>query len=340
MKNFLKCCFIPVLLLFFSCGSEKGNYFTEGRNEKELSRLFTLLESDQEENKFVIMEQIISIYRGQNTPVKLNLLLNLYVEENPDDPYNAFYLLAIASNYLDMKEKEFAAYYFRKILKNYPDLMVKGMSVHFECLRQLISLSGPSLEKVSYYQRMLDYFPDKVDPGLLWYRLGETYEQCGKWDKSIDAYRKFLTYEDTEIPTEPHADKLIDKKVKFFDSDKKWVHRDLNQLVSRVKYAIKTQNGNSIQSLKAKEFFMMTWKSQETDEKTHEPLEIEALTSPRIRYMRNLDPMSNENEAYLETWGWSVIRTWYFYFRRVNYPKDPELHGGWEWAGIYLGEKL
>ena len=28
------------------------------------------------------------------------------------------------------------------------------------------------------------------------------------------------------------------------------------------------------------------------------------------------------------------------YFRKVNFPLDPDIHGNWEWAGIYMGEKL
>ncbi|MDR1596788.1 MAG: tetratricopeptide repeat protein, partial [Treponema sp.] len=46
-------------------------------------------------------------------------------------------------------------------------------------------------------------------------------------------------------------------------------------------------------------------------------------------------------EAYLRTWGWSqYISTWYLYFRKINFPSDPEIHGRWEWAGIYYGEKF
>ena len=46
-------------------------------------------------------------------------------------------------------------------------------------------------------------------------------------------------------------------------------------------------------------------------------------------------------EAYLKTWGWSqYVSVWYLYFRKVNYPVDPDIHGNWEWAGIYLGERM
>jgi hypothetical protein len=61
----------------------------------------------------------------------------------------------------------------------------------------------------------------------------------------------------------------------------------------------------------------------------------------RIRYETELDAGSNANEAYLRTWGWSqYISVWYFYFRKINFPLDPEIHGRWEWAGVYYGEKF
>ncbi len=61
----------------------------------------------------------------------------------------------------------------------------------------------------------------------------------------------------------------------------------------------------------------------------------------RIRYSAELDPSSSPTEAYLRTTGWSnYVNVWYLYFRKVNFPADPEIHGRWEWAGIYFGEKL
>jgi hypothetical protein len=51
--------------------------------------------------------------------------------------------------------------------------------------------------------------------------------------------------------------------------------------------------------------------------------------------------LSNDREAYLRSTGWNYrIPTWYFYFRRVEYPADPESNGAWEWAGVFFGEKL
>ncbi|OQY36635.1 MAG: hypothetical protein B6229_09615, partial [Spirochaetaceae bacterium 4572_7] len=98
---------------------------------------------------------------------------------------------------------------------------------------------------------------------------------------------------------------------------------------------------------RAYDFFIINWKSKYSDLRSSYPMESSVLTSMSITTKRNLDSMSNENEAYLAVSGnrwsssiWAVFPTWYFYFKRVDFPMDPEIHGGWEWAGIYLGEKL
>jgi hypothetical protein len=65
------------------------------------------------------------------------------------------------------------------------------------------------------------------------------------------------------------------------------------------------------------------------------------LQSSRVVADDQLDVYSNSGEAYLRTTNWNYrIPTWYLYFRRVNYPPDPEINGRWEWAGIYLGERF
>ena len=62
----------------------------------------------------------------------------------------------------------------------------------------------------------------------------------------------------------------------------------------------------------------------------------------KIHCADGLDPSSTPTEAYFRTWGWSnrYVTVWYLYFRKVNFPSDPSVHGRWEWAGIYFGEKL
>jgi hypothetical protein len=85
----------------------------------------------------------------------------------------------------------------------------------------------------------------------------------------------------------------------------------------------------------------MSWKQDETDRNSQRSFNIRNFMVGRdIRFNQDIDESSSPNEAYLRTWGWGQVTTWYFYFRKVDFPVDPEIHGKWEWAGIYYGEKL
>jgi hypothetical protein len=86
----------------------------------------------------------------------------------------------------------------------------------------------------------------------------------------------------------------------------------------------------------------MSWEQDDSESNTQVLFDLGSfLRGSKISYAKELDIDSNAREAYLETWGWSYrMPTWYLYFRKINYPGDPEINGRWEWAGIYFGEKL
>ena len=86
----------------------------------------------------------------------------------------------------------------------------------------------------------------------------------------------------------------------------------------------------------------MSWKQDEIDPNSQEEFSMKSfMRGNKVRYNKELDSSSNSKEAYLKTWGWSqYVSVWYLYFRKVNYPVDPDIHGNWEWAGIYLGERM
>jgi hypothetical protein len=93
----------------------------------------------------------------------------------------------------------------------------------------------------------------------------------------------------------------------------------------------------------------MSWSQQDmaSEEELEAPSSFDLaslgafLQSSRVIADDQLDVYSNSGEAYLRTTNWNYfIPTWYLYFRRVNYPPDPEINGRWEWAGIYLGDRF
>jgi len=127
----------------------------------------------------------------------------------------------------------------------------------------------------------------------------------------------------------------------FHNSDKSWTMESLDDLVNTVKYAIRTQDVRLLNRYQAENFFLMNWSQETSDSFTHIPMTLGSFLKSSIRYRQDLEEFSNDREAYLWTAGWTwKIPTWYLYFRRIDYPADPEINGRWEWAGIYFGERL
>jgi hypothetical protein len=159
------------------------------------------------------------------------------------------------------------------------------------------------------------------------------------WDEAFAAYEDFLIAPETEIAGDPQARNRLTDLLRFHRSDKSWTRTDLDQLVINIRSAIYQRNGSKLIRYKADKFFTMSWSQDVTDMFTHTKLDIPSFLNSSVQVTRDLDLMSNESEAFLRSWGWSYrIRTWYLYFKKIDYPADPEINGRWEWAGIYFGD--
>lgn len=325
---------------------DKSNrYLTEDiENKQELERLIELLESsgDTPESRFVVLQQIIKILHRENTIEETNLFLTSHVEKYPDDPFNGYYLYIVAQNYLDQDAIPFAVHYFERILRNYPDLLVHERSIHLNCLRKIITLSSNPEQKAGYYKELLSRFRDEINPGYTYYYLGRTYEELGEWDLAMQAYINFLKFPETKIPGEPNAYEDTRKMVAMTTvSDPYWTRDSLEELIDTLKWAIFNGRADYLTGMMSKiDFFATAWEQKEDSSEEPTQFNIALFLTPRIWYSQEIDEDSNAKEAYLRTTGWSYrISTWYLYFRKIHFPADPEIHGKWEWAGIYFGEK-
>jgi len=296
------------------------------------------------ESKFIIIQQISKTLHSAEDMAALNLFLTTYVEKYPNDPFNAYYLFITAQNYMNSEAYPFAAHYYERILKNYPDLLVQGKSIHYFCLKNLLKLIEEPEIKVNYYKELIARFSDEIDKGITYYQLAKTYENIGEWELAIQAYNNFLNYPDTVIPGNSKAFEEVKAMVDFYNYDgKDWTMESLEELVKNIRSAILSRSSRRLQNYMAKvNFFTMTWEQGESFKQEQGLLEnISDFLVPGVWCYSELDKDSNEREAYLKTTGWSYrIRTWYLYFRKIHFPADPEKHGQWEWAGIYFGEKI
>ena len=337
-----------IIALFIIIGCESQNYYLSLNRDdtREFSRLHDTLETETVyEKKFIIMRQILDLINGKISNQELNLFLTTYVEQNSDDPFNGYYLMIVARNYRDELAYPFAVHYYERILKNYQDLLVQDQSVHYLCLKDLINLVEDPEVRIVYYKDLIARFSDEINIGETYYYLGNTYAETGEWDQAIQAYVKFLDFPDVSIPGDSYAKERIGELIAFYNTDKNWTVETLDKLVENMKSAIYkakySKNGTYLQKLMAKvNFFAVSWEEQQSTPDPDFTDNIGIFLSPKIRVSVELDKASNSQEAYLKTTGWSYrISTWYLYFRKINFPADSEIHGSWEWAGIYFGDK-
>lgn len=333
----------------FPMGSTPANinpyYITGSReNREQLQDLFMLLNDDNNnaESTFAAAREIANNFARNREYSKLIHFLSERTIKFPDDPYNSYYLLMIAYAYIQQEAMPVAALCFDLIVKNYSDLTVNGESIHLACLNQLIDLSDNQEQRVWYYQELISRFSPKIDLGIAWFMLGQTYEHTGDWNSAIQAYTHYLRYAGSIVPGFPNAYDYARQQVDFNNSPKDWTFESLPALLASIQEALDDANAYRLRRIQAKvNFFTRSWGQIETDDPRIADFSLsDFMQGNRIHYANKLDTSSNSTEAFLRTWGWAQISTWYLYFRKIYFPSDPEIHGRWEWAGVYYGEKF
>jgi tetratricopeptide (TPR) repeat protein len=327
--------------------SSRDAYFAAGskKDRQETKKLLELLheENDGSEARFILIQQISNNLMAAGYPERLNVFLTTYIERNPEDPFNAYYLFIVAQNYKNAGAYPLAAHYYSRVLRNHPDILLHGQPVHLLCLKELVRIIEKPEYRINYYKELLARFGGQIDEGSTWFYMAKTYEALGEWEQAVQAYTNFLKYPDTAIDGYTDVHRQVMKLLAFHNSDKQWARGNLEELIAMIKAAIDEKDARALGRLRAGvNFFAMSWDQEENDVAAQSMFDLGAfLRCSRVSCARNLDPESNTQEAYLQTWGWSYrVPTWYLYFRKIHYPGDPEINGRWEWAGIYFGEKL
>lgn len=348
-KKYLLACFaLCIGILFCSCSHNRLDYlYTDLRDHrKEQKNLVALLEKEQDVKiRFALIDKITTHLQAEHKIKSLTVFLQSVIDENRDSPYNAYFLLRLAAAYREAQEDTIAAYYFEYIVQNYSDMLVNGQSIHLLCLKNLIELVGTSTKSVVYYSRLLTDFYNEFDPAQAYFMLAQAYEKQGEWQLAIQAYTQFLNLHrfDVIIPGIPDSYGYARKIVDYSASTKSWTFNTLDDLVKTIKTAIRARDYATLERCRSKvNFFAMSWKQELSDTQQQSDANLkDFMYGSSISIASELDPSSTPYEAYLRTSGWNqYVRTWYLYFRKINFPADPAIHGRWEWAGIYYGEKI
>ena len=345
-RRFLRRCAgiaIATVALLGACGQRELLWVADRELHADLRRLSVELDRtaagpEEAERRYALITEIARTLRRGGQAERERTFLTLRAQRHPGDPYNAAYLVIVADSYQEAAQTPLAVHYYRRVLRNQPDLEVRGRSLHLHCLTRLLDLDDAS-RRIEYSQELVERFADRVDLALHLYRLAGAYAERGAWEQALATYETFLNAPPTEIPGEPHAYRRITELIRFHHSDKSWVRDDLQTLLEAVQAAISRRDMSAMRRLQAKaNFFATSWGSDATLTRR---FQLEAFPMRRVRADAELHPDSNEREAFLRTTGWTFrVTTWYLYFRRVDYGIDPGIDGSWEWAGIYFGEKL
>lgn len=288
--------------------------------------------------RYALIAEIARTLRRGGEGGRERTFLTLRAQRDPRDPYATAYLVTAADSYREAGQAPLAVHYYRRALRNHPDLEVRGRSLHRHCLERLVELDD-RVRRVEYYHELIERFPDRIDLALALYRLAGAYAERGAWEAALDTYRAFLSAPPTDVPGEPRAYRRVAALIGFHRSDKSWIRDDLPALVAEVQRAVARRDMAAMRRLQAEvDFFATSWGSDATLTRR---FRLEAFPMRRVHVAAQLHPDSNEREAFLRTTGWTFrVTTWYLYFRRIDYPVDPRIDGSWEWAGIYFGEKL
>ncbi len=335
---------VPILLA--GC-SNMDDYYLTNSEDPEVRELYELIATETDPQvRAVAIERLAGFLLIDSGTRPLIAYLTTFVERNPDDPYGGLYLYIVAQSYLESNSNSLARYYYQRVVTGYGDVRIGEVSLREAALEQLVRLSPDPEDRVRYYNVLLTEYSATSNPGLLYYRLAENLALLGEWEAVYEAYRNVLRYPNLAVPGEPNAYRTVQDRVSFYDSPKSWTLPTLEDLRRAITWALVNKDTRTLARYQAGvNFFTRSWEQDFDDPNTTPLWDIgELLRSTRrgLSIDREVSLDADGDEAYLWTYGWGGlrIRTWYLYFRKVHYPPDPEIHGTWEWAGIYLGERL
>lgn len=343
----MKKCYIVIFIslsLLFSCKKSVeysifGGY--EDLNDRTKYLFEVLKDSKDEKIIFSIRNEIAKelVLLGQSK--RLIVFLTSIVETS--DHYTNYFLLMLANEYMEKGMPEIASYYFERIVESNEDLIIKDKSLRLLSLNTLIKNTEKAEKLIHYYSLLIRDFGEQINMPYSLFMLARAYEKIGEWNMAIQTYSKFLNLKefDIVIPGIPDSYSYAKKIVDYSSSSKDWTVESLEELVDILTQAIRVHNYNLLEKYRSKvNFFAMSWKQEMSEAKTDYTI-YNLMYAGNIQIAKNVDSSSTPYEAYLRTSGWThYSKTWYFYLRKINFPADPSIHGRWEWAGIYYGEKL
>ena len=345
------CAFILcAMLIIMACSNEQSYYVVGNGNQREYLRwlLADIYRNDITPSEEITLAELIAAQLVDSRhPERAHQFLVGLTQRDSAHPNNGYLLYVVGEILREGGQPERALHYYQQVVSLYPDTIVYGQSIHYLSLLRLVEHSVDRERSILYHRMLINSFAHLIDPFTHYQRINSYYEQLAQWENLYTAYHELLNYCNTTGSACSTTNERIDymdtvrAALRFHDTDKQWVSPDINLLVRNIKRALIANNPQSLLQWKAgANFSSRSAPQEEFDYNSQINFNVGIfLTRSHVQFSAELDVASNSEEAYLRTWGWSHrIPIWYFYFRRVDYPLDPEIDGNWEWAGILFGE--
>lgn len=331
-------CLTLISILLVACTSTTEDIFRKRVDNTILWEQYQQMGASAKDSHELVL-QILSILRSVGNEYVAPFLLE-HMQKDAENPYRSYYEYLIAQHYVEQKEYELACIYARRSANS--DIIVEGISIQQESLTLLSRLSYSKWEQsTALLAKNQSNDISDIETTKNLYAIAKLYNDMGRWD---EMYQVYLDYLSIEKKIESNRYKQVLHWVARYNSDRSWTFSSLETLVANIQVALAQKNPSQLLRYRAKDsFFTMSWNQELFDENSRiRTFNITPfLRRSSVRYSLQIDPTSNEKEAYLRTWGWSYrIPTWYFYFRKVDFPADSTVHGNWEWAGIFFGDTL
>jgi len=331
------CTIMLLTILLVACQSSEAI-----RELEILSREAMKDKSVDDGTHIIFLEKMYEYRVSHNQHRELIYFLEQFSSDFPNDPYQVYLTYLIAQTYENLGEHKLATLSYNRAIRSGPDVVVEGKSIHYLCIQALLLSEKNLLRRISLYEELLSRHGTMIDRGSIYYYLGELYEKGGFFQKSIGAFTHFLEYPGTAIPGRQLVHQQVREKLSLYSASRDWSLANRDLLVQEIRKSIRARDVQMLMNLQAKvNFFSISWLQEKSDFNSVIAFDIGRFSINTVNFSDHLEYNSNDQEAYLKTWGWSTyIPIWYLYFRKVDFPADAEFNGTWEWAGVYFGDTL
>ncbi|WKC76119.1 hypothetical protein [Borreliella valaisiana] len=334
--------FVLILFLLTSCKQKQS----------EIQNLTHLLKSSNKNglDKFLIIDRVVNIYIANKNYENALEIVNSGIIDDESREYYSLYLYLMGNIYDSMGEDFIAFSIYRHVVDSFDDYVYENCSVKTRVAKKIVNLNIDPIDKINYYKFILNIGIDDLsneEKGNYFYNLALSLEDIQDYDESYFYYKKFLSIPRSHLKIDSRDYFNVVTKINYFNNPEFVVYRNLGDLIQDVKNFVLSGNTSKLLNIRDKNnFFIQSWdqkggksNSINTNSFLTTMIRLGGRRKNGIQFAKHLEADSSDDISYLESSGWDHIREWYFVFKRIVYPKDPEINNGWTWIGVYLGKK-